>query len=138
MDEAIDMKLLDSIANDFIWFLAKDHVSDEALKKLIGVICRGCRLYDLPSGRHIDAVPSEAESEPRKFKHQWTHSQQAVTLGSDVVPVRRISFAMQCIKSLFYLCSKDGKGKSDFLLFGMFLLKECFSSQRHQRSSKNR
>jgi hypothetical protein len=117
VDEAIDIKLLDSITNDFIWYLAKEHVSDEALKKLLTVICRGCRLYDVPSGRRIDAIPMEERSKVKKFKDTWSPSKETVTLGSDVLPVRRISFAMQCIKSLFSLCSKDGKGRLSFLIF---------------------
>jgi hypothetical protein len=110
VDEAIDIKLLDSLMNDFIWYLAREHVSDEVLKQLIGVICRGCQLYVLPLDKQSGNVSLESRLTSRRFKDIWSNPQQSYTLGSDVLPVRRIAFAMHCIKALFSLCTKEAKG----------------------------
>ena len=108
-DEAIDVKLVDSIVLHFIWYFADSSIPDEIPNKVLLTLVKASRLYSSSSSLlALDGPEDSLNLEiPTKivFKELWNPScLHSFALGSEVIPVKRIDLAKRCIHALFSLC----------------------------------
>ena len=80
------------------------------------ILQRGTRLYTTPLQLEKESLSSQNSERPSKitFKDLWGDSLRPYCIGTEVISTGRESFAFQCLRAIFQLCSYNPKGKLNY------------------------
>ncbi|KAJ3055561.1 Endocytosis and vacuole integrity protein, partial [Rhizophlyctis rosea] len=135
-NEAFDISVLTTVETDILMHIGKSHVPEALIKRLVEIIRRGTKLYSThlepePAvgsltvgmglgakskswtdvGGGTDEEEESAEGAAVGGGERTNVTVKSPALGSDVKPVPREQYALNCFDTLFSICSdaKDGE-----------------------------